>query len=421
MATSNDAVVEAAGEVNEEMAVEITSKAIEKAKAPDYFDRTGYKPTGRKSKAPPPPEFKGLSVIDLKVHGGHKTMRRLHLNLCHGNHDAATLYESILTPFISTVKGKPRVQNVRHGAYWWGHPISKWASEHGWNYDHTNYLLKLLAGWMLIEKRAAKTPVNMLQVRPMVAEGAAHIPGFPDSSNYRFDCEGKSLVWRASQTENCQSADWQKLPIGSLAEVASLNTKTLRTVVEGEEVKGVEPVPASPGTTTDHHPLVKAKPGKGNPKPQGSNPASPVPPAPSRLAIAQQWEEVTGQTLTPTEATMLQKATGSMYASHGDDYKTLMVRALTNWGSVKWAVDPRDSRSNNLDRPRVDYFVAHWPEAFKAVQGVNPAPRQAPAPKVIPAPQPTSPKPASAPRDQVTLDKHLGVLAHIAAIQKSKA
>lgn len=434
MATSNDAVMEAGGEVQ---VAQMAADLIGKVSAPGYLDRTPYKPTGRKIKAPPPPEFKSLPVIDLKAHGGHKTMRRLHLDLCHGNHDAADLYLSVLSPFVSTVKGKPRVQNVRDGVFYWGCPLEKWAERHDWSHRHTKYLFMLLRDWGLVSTRAAKTPYNMLQVRPMVAGGAAHIPGIPDESNYGFvksEPEAESLTGRASQTENCLLAEGQNLSFSQRTEIVGLKNKPLYPVGKGREVRGLEPVPENPGTT-EHTPLVS----QGEPNPNSEKPAnlktSPGKNSPHltngkrRSKVVTAWERLTGQPLeadetdVPKAAKQLKDAMLAMYEAKVD-WLPVMEFGIARWNGTHWHIDPKNLESESLDRPRARYFLKHWRTIHKmmlAVQGAKSAPQQAPAPQVIPAPTQTPAKAPSASNDKPSLDYCNATMAELDAILKSKA
>ncbi|WP_144139106.1 hypothetical protein [Paraburkholderia sp. BCC1884] len=179
-----------------------------------------------------------------------------------------------------------------------------------------------------------------------------------------------------------------------------------------------ESVPASPGQQPAPPSLAK---GKKAPKPQGDNPASPVPLAPSKpvLAIAVQWETLTGERINGAAAKRLRDAMTAMHRK-GIDYNAVVVWAVDNWTTIKWKVDPRDTRSPSLDRPRVDYFVAHWPEAHEAMLARNPARQQAPTARVIPMHPPTITKAASTPRDEVSLDTHLGTIAELDAILATK-
>ncbi|MEM5382617.1 hypothetical protein VSR68_03300 [Paraburkholderia phymatum] len=277
-----------------------------------------------KRKCAPPPEFKNLPVIDTKTHAGLKAMRKLHLELCGGNHDAAELYGEILNPFTVMKDGKPLVENIRddaegNRAYWWGQPQKKWAARKGWNVDHMKYIFKVLRARNLIATRKAKTPYDMLQCRPLVADGAAHIPGIPDASNYAEllkDKKSESLMQQGSQTENCPVAMGQKLPRGYRVKIAPLNN-TLLKACKRPEVKSVKPVsseteePAPPladaGATPDPEPLPPHPKGVSPLPTVGASPPVAARPPSRSLAVVRIWEACTGRSTTPKERGQLRK------------------------------------------------------------------------------------------------------------------
>lgn len=131
----------------------------------------------KKAKAPPPPIMKSVCVLP------DSHWRKHYLSVCHGDHAAAELLGEIAFRYQPN-KSKPHLKNIRNGrdgkpAFWWGHKLEDLANERGLKYEQVRYALRKLSAWGLIETRSAKTPVKMLQIRLLIAEGAASLNGWP--------------------------------------------------------------------------------------------------------------------------------------------------------------------------------------------------------------------------------------------------
>ncbi|CAN7227870.1 hypothetical protein [Caballeronia sp. LjRoot31] len=191
----------------------------------------------------PPPAIKVVSAIDLTQYGAYRERQRLNRRLCHGHIEAAELYQEILDPFLRKHKaGDPMVKNTRDGVYWWGRSWEKYAAKMHWTERQVKYRLKQLREFGLIATRMAKTPFNMLQVRPLVAEGAAYLTGTPDASNYpglKSESEPQSLTGQGTQPINCPQAVGQDLSSGSKTKIVPI--KALGLQVGLKEVGGKPP------------------------------------------------------------------------------------------------------------------------------------------------------------------------------------
>lgn len=191
-----------------------------------------------RKKKTPPPAIKVVSAIDLTQYGAYRERQRLNRRLCHGHIEAAELYQEILDPFLRKHKaGDPMVKNTRDGVYWWGRSWEKYADKMHWTERQVKYRLKQLREFGLIATRMAKTPFNMLQVRPLVAEGAAYLTGTPDASNYpglKSESEPQSLTGQGTQPINCPQAVGQDLSSGSKTKIVP--TKALGLEVGLKEV-----------------------------------------------------------------------------------------------------------------------------------------------------------------------------------------
>jgi hypothetical protein len=133
----------------------------------------------KKSKAPPLPIIRHVQVLP------DSHWRKPYLDVCRGDHAAAEILGKIAFRCQPKSEGTPRLENIRNTgegqrAYWWGHKVEALASECGLKYEQTRYALRKLTAWGLIETRSAKTPVKMLQIRLLIAEGAASLNGWPD-------------------------------------------------------------------------------------------------------------------------------------------------------------------------------------------------------------------------------------------------
>ncbi|KPD18007.1 hypothetical protein ADM96_15615 [Burkholderia sp. ST111] len=130
------------------------------------------------------PQQVTLTIFEMKTYGIAKERQQLHRKLC-GSAEAADLYREVMDPFTRKGKdGQPLVQNRRDGCYWWGVTVSRLAHKLGWTEDVTKYRLKVLRQRGMIATCSMRTPKNMMQVRPLVAGGAALLNGWPDAPNY---------------------------------------------------------------------------------------------------------------------------------------------------------------------------------------------------------------------------------------------
>jgi hypothetical protein len=196
-----------------------------------------------RKKKPLAAAIKVVSAIDMTKHGAYRERKRLNLLLCHGHYEAAELYQEILDPFLRKHKaGDPMVKNTRDGVYWWGRSWEAYAAKLHWTDRQVKYRLSQLRDFGLIATRMAKTPFNMLQARPLVAEGAAYLTGTPDASNYpglKSESEPQSLTGQGTQPINCPQAVGQDLSSGSKTKIVPI--KALGLEVGLKEVGGKPP------------------------------------------------------------------------------------------------------------------------------------------------------------------------------------
>ena len=176
----------------------------------------------KKTKAPPPPIIQQVAVLP------DSHWRKHYLDVCHGDHAAAELLGKIVFRYQPTSKGTARLENIRYTsdgkrAYWWGHRVEALASECGLKYEQTRYALRKLTGWGLIETRSAKTPVKMLQVRLLVAEGAASLNGWPDFGLSQIAiCENsQKAICENSQMKSFKVVGGKSVEVGKVFVAAS--------------------------------------------------------------------------------------------------------------------------------------------------------------------------------------------------------
>lgn len=232
----------------------------------------------KKSRSAPPPLLKTVSVLDLTKHGGYRARKLLYRGLCGGFIEAAELYLEILDLWQQK-DGKPRVKNIRHSkmegvgrCYWWGRSRADWAKKMGWTDKQTKYRFAQLRELGLIETVMAKTPKHVLQVRPVVAEGAASLNGFPDASNTHFrqqQPDAQTLTGRASQPENWPQAIGEKLTVGHWSKIDRLKALGLREVGLREVDKDL--AGEQPPATAAHPGQNKNEPGKDKPQTEDQN------------------------------------------------------------------------------------------------------------------------------------------------------
>lgn len=179
--------------------------------------------------------------------------KKFYRKLC-GSYEAAELYERILFIWQLDKNGAPKVKNVRHAksggrlaCYWWGHSREKLAEKMGWSLEQLKYRLKTLKNRGLIDTISAKTPANMMQVRPTVANGAAALSGWPDASNYQGVAESGAEIPAAQdiQAENSSPASEENFLFGLGVKIPHLNTSIKKKeihVVREKTYKPCDPV-----------------------------------------------------------------------------------------------------------------------------------------------------------------------------------
>jgi hypothetical protein len=332
----------------------------------------------RKLKKGPPPTVRMVPVIDLTRHGAYYERRVMNRKLCHGHIEAAELYQEIIDLW-QPKDGKPRVENIRSGCFWWGRSRENWAKKMAWTERQVKHRISQLRDFGLIETCMAKTPYNMLQVRPLVADGAASLPGTPDSSNYPSLTDAESLMDKGSQEITCPQAHGHNLAAGAetkighikalglgvgLKEVGSLNSASQKPLATGTSelhqaeaagvMKQTTPVELPPAKTPDPD-LLPEKHLDGEKK----------------LAWVIQWETPTGSEtpvpLEPDQVGML-KFVGESMAKQGLYLKDVIVFLQTGWNwtafvqntCVAVGVSTHPSLSDNY---ALDFFAKYWDHA----------------------------------------------------------
>ncbi|WP_158935073.1 hypothetical protein [Burkholderia sp. S171] len=161
-----------------------------------------------------PPRLKTVSAFDMTAPGAWRARRDLYRSLCHTPKDrisfeAADLYEDILDLW----QQRDRVQNFskRHNCFYWGRPIAKWAKKYKCTERQFDYWLKVLRDCKLIATCMMKTKTNMLQIRPLVAEGSAYLSGWPDSQNFKHLLKPKTQAQQGQAEGFCPAALEQNL------------------------------------------------------------------------------------------------------------------------------------------------------------------------------------------------------------------
>ncbi|MGX7001936.1 hypothetical protein [Caballeronia sp. KNU42] len=333
----------------------------------------------KKTKAPPPSRLKVVSAFDMAAKGAWQARRDLYRSLCRTptgriSFAAAELYQDILDLWQQT----QRVQNLRNSdnSYYWGRPIAKWAKKYGVTEDQFDGWLKILRDRKLIATCTMKTPYNMLQIRPLVAEGSACLSGWPDSHNYAHLLKAETQAQQGPAGSFGPAAQAAKQPCGSSAKTALIKDLGLPVGVACTSL--LDSVAASPATKAD---MINSsgETGKDNPKVKSktASPESvletpkidktPLKNGKQPLSFAREWEQLMRERgkympLNRTDCRKLKDARNKLYAAgeeKGFTPSTLLRSALVPW--FKFAMHARDESQCGWlkHEPDVTFFITH--------------------------------------------------------------